>query len=86
MKITDVLNRLARAKQPNILVIIGKQEALALRDELHTSYNQHIDLNTITAGNMEYRGLRIVVGHQASCTIVCQYIENIGDNKVFNAC
>jgi len=85
MKITDVLNRLAKAKQPNILVVLGKKEALALRDELR-AYNQYLDLNTITAGDLEWKGLRIVVGHQPSCTIVCQLIHESKDEDTHTVC
>lgn len=86
MKITDVLNRLAKQSEAT-LVIIGKQEAIALRNELCDYYNQHAELNDITSGNMHYRGLRIIVGHNTSCVILCKPVyEDHLDNVIRPPC
>ena len=84
MKISDVLNRLAKQHEAG-LVVIGKQEAIALRNELRHYYNHHVDLNDITAGDMHYRGLRIIVGHNSSCVILCKELYSETDPSVHHA-
>ena len=55
MKISDVLNRLAKQHEAG-LVVIGKQEAIALRNKLRDYFNHHVILNDISPGDMHYHG------------------------------